>query len=382
MRIYTTKAGKKSRKKQKGFHATQVDANVQSVNAKNQKLIEDLEDLQLKFKEKTKRHERDLGNLRDGIDVLESGLRKRSTESVDCLRKVDESLQAVEGRMLKMITGAEGAEALVDLKDLIPEIRQDLADLKSKIDIDGRAAPAAAVPRVEVEESSPRQEGQTVLESPSGTTDKVLSEYQSALEDSQSEARNLLAKLNSCLGEKATMKREMEETLQTLELKGKSQAEELSSMQAREASALKRMQDLESRVKDLAATKDSSEKRMAVLKAQLADTEQQMLSFREQNARLREDNESLSAFGAKQKKEINALKQLVSTQKEDIREALAVMASLRTSFPAPESAVVEEEEEDGGDESEESSGELEEIEQEMAHLDFELNRLTKSVLGR
>ena len=108
MRVYTSSKPKKPRKKK---HHSAHDTSAQSLIAQNQKLAVELDDLSHKY-EKAKRHERDLRDLREGIEVLESGLRSRSEESMACLGKVDCALQAIEDRVLGSTEAGEGGEHL------------------------------------------------------------------------------------------------------------------------------------------------------------------------------------------------------------------------------------------------------------------------------
>lgn len=138
MRVYTSSKPKKPRKKK---HHSAHDTSAQSLIAQNQKLAVELDDLSYKY-EKAKRHERDLRDLREGIEVLESGLRSRSEESMACLGKVDCALQAIEDRVLGSTEAGEGGEdRLADFRHLVPQMRQDLAELRVKVNFGSGAQP-------------------------------------------------------------------------------------------------------------------------------------------------------------------------------------------------------------------------------------------------
>lgn len=216
MRVYTSSKPKKPRKKK---HHSAHDTSAQSLIAQNQKLAVELDDLSYKY-EKAKRHERDLRDLREGIEVLESGLRSRSEESMACLGKVDCALQAIEDRVLGSTEAGEGGEdRLADFRHLVPQMRQDLAELRVKVNFGSGAQPPTPE-RPSTTELEGRSFAGAVspdtAESPSSSTEKLLNEYQSALAKTQAEARGLRAKLNSCLGEKSALQQEVEKAFERL----------------------------------------------------------------------------------------------------------------------------------------------------------------------
>ena len=217
MRVYTSSKPKKPRKKK---HHSAHDTSAQSLIAQNQKLAVELDDLSYKY-EKAKRHERDLRDLREGIEVLESGLRSRSEESMACLGKVDCALQAIEDRVLGSTEAGEGGEdRLADFRHLVPQMRQDLAELRVKVNFGSGAQPPTperhSTTELEGRSFAGAVSPDTTAESPSSSTEKLLNEYQSALAKTQAEARGLRAKLNSCLGEKSALQQEVEKAFERL----------------------------------------------------------------------------------------------------------------------------------------------------------------------
>ena len=217
MRVYTSSKPKKPRKKK---HHSAHDTSAQSLIAQNQKLAVELDDLSHKY-EKAKRHERDLRDLREGIEVLESGLRSRSEESMACLGKVDCALQAIEDRVLGSTEAGEGGEdRLADFRHLVPQMRQDLAELRVKVNFGSGAQPLTperpSTTELEGRSFAGAVSPDTTAESPSSSTEKLLNEYQSALAKTQAEARGLRAKLNSCLGEKSALQQEVEKAFERL----------------------------------------------------------------------------------------------------------------------------------------------------------------------
>ena len=177
MRVYTSSKPKKPRKKK---HHSAHDTSAQSLIAQNQKLAVELDDLSHKY-EKAKRHERDLRDLREGIEVLESGLRSRSEESMACLGKVDCALQAIEDRVLGSTEAGEGGEdRLADFRHLVPQMRQDLAELRVKVNFGSGAQPLTperpSTTELEGRSFAGAVSPDTTAESPSSSTEKRVPE--------------------------------------------------------------------------------------------------------------------------------------------------------------------------------------------------------------
>ena len=330
-------------------------------------------------------HERDLRTLREGVDMLEGGLRRRSEESTTSLRRIDGSLESIED--IVAIAETKGVEAadLAGLRSLVPQLRGEVNELKGKLGMgdakgvsesnraDGDAEPNGADHR-------PTHIQPEVLSPSSSGTERLFNEYQSALAKSQAEAQALRAKLSSCLEEKSTLKQEVEEACKKLEMREKAEEDQISSAHAREASTLKTLRDLETQMSELVARKEEDGSAVATLTTQVMEAQERLMASEEENAQLCQDNENLSAFGAKQRKEMEELKQILALQKRDIRAALAVMTSFRSR------ARVAGWEDDAEEEpplaqvmGEESSSTLEAIEQEMTDLDLELSKLQSNL---